>query len=202
MTSARYNHYLKLILSSDLAGYSQIAEKLANDSLLPEKEMEELDSLIKRYLASNNSKFKVRVINSLTGLDESPPKRMEDDFGGLAIFKGWESLYGVKWSVYEPHPDFSSFPSKKWYYNEKIATILNDTLADVIPGRYQNYFDVPPWVLGSIHAPGTRYVSLNELVEKAISLGYIQKWENLVSRGVPAEFIRALRATDLRFSTD
>lgn len=202
MTSERYNHYLKQILHADVAEYSDISERLANDPALPEKEMEDLDSLIKRYLSSRNSRYKVRVINSYTGIDESPPKRMEDDFGGLAIFKGTETKYGIKWNIYVPHGDFSSFPEQKWYYNEHIASILNQSLADVIPGRHQSYFDTPPWLLGSIHSPGTKYVPLTDLIEKAISSGFIPKWDFLVSRGIPVEYIRMLRGTDLRFMND
>lgn len=202
MTSDKYNHYLKLILHADIAEYAGISEMLANDPYLPENEMEDLDALIRRYLSSKNSMYKVRVVNSMTGIDESPPKRMEDDFGGLAIFKGTETMYGVTWNVYVPHGDFASFPVRKWYYNEKIASILNETLADVIPGRHQNYFDTPPWVLGSIHSPGTKYVPLQELVENAISKGFIPKWDFLVSRGIPADYVRAMRGTDLRFMSD
>lgn len=202
MTSEKYNYYLKLILHADISEYSAISEMLANDPYLPEKEMEDLDSLIKRYLISRNSRFKLRVVNSMTGMDESPPKRMEDDFGGLAIFRGTESMYGISWNVYVPHNDFSSFNVKKWYYNEKVAAILNEALADVIPGRYQNYFDTPPWVLGSIHSPGTKYVPLQELVEKALFAGFIPSWDFLVSRGIPADYVKAMRGTDLRFMSD
>ncbi len=202
MSSDKYNYYLKLILHADLSEYSAISEMLANDPQLPEREMEDLDALVKRYLSSKNSKYGMRVVNSYTGLNEAPPKRMEDDFGGLAIFRGTERKYGVSWNVYVPHGDFSGFPMKKWYYNERIAAILNEVLADVIPGRYQNYFDTPPWVLGSIHSPGTRYVPLTDLVEKAISAGFISKWDFLVSRGIPAEYVRAMRGTDLRFTSD
>lgn len=201
MTSQKYNYYLKLILKAEVSEYSEITEMLANDPNLPEREMEDLDVLVRRYLASSNSKYKIRVVNSVTGIDESPPKTMGDDFGGLAIFKGRETLHGVTWSVYVPHSDFSSFQTKKWYYNEKIASILNETLADVIPGRYQNYFDTPPWVLGSIHSPGTKYVPLPELVEKAVKAGFIPGWEHLISRGIPAEYIRVMRGADLRFTS-
>lgn len=202
MAGDRYNYYLKMILSAKISEYSTISESIGNDPLLQEKEMEELDSLIRRYLASQNSKYKLRVINSRTGLDEAPPKGVEDDFGGLAVFKGREVLYGISWYVYEPHQDFNFLGFTKWYYNERIAAVLNESLIDVIPGRFQNYFDNPPWVLGSIHAPGTKFVPLTELVENAINMGHIQSWDSLVSRGIPPDYIKAMRATDLKFTSD
>lgn len=202
MTSTKYSYYLKLILNAEIIEYSEISEMLANDPNLPEKEMEDLDMLVRRYLSSSNSKYKLRVVNSVTGIDESPPKTMEDDFGGLAVFKGRETMHGITWNVYVPHSDFMSFQKKKWYYNERIAAILNETLADVIPGRSQNYFDTPPWVLGSIHSPGTKYVPLADLVEKAIKGGFIPGWDHLISKGIPSEYIRAMRGADLRFTSD
>lgn len=202
MTGDKYNYYLKIILNAEIGEYARISEMIANDFSLTDREMFELDFLVRRYLSNYNAKYKLRVVNSHTGMDESPPKRMEDDFGGLAIYRGEENMYGVKWFTYSPSKDFESFPVKRWYYNERIAGILNETLTDVIPGRYQGYFDTPPWILGSIYAPGTKYVPLHDLIETAIATGKITRWEYLATRGVPADFVKALRGTDLRFTSD
>jgi hypothetical protein len=93
-------------------------------------------------------------------------------------------------------------PVKKWYYNERIAQMLSKALIDVIPGRFVSYFDTPPWVLGTVMAPGSRYFSLSELIELAIARGSLANWDALVLMGIPADYVKAIKSTNVGFQKD
>ncbi len=192
MSSEAFNSYLKIILNSSSAEYGELLDHIFNDNSLNETEQGELQNLINRNLASLYSKYNVRVINKVTGLEEYPPQTDADDFGGTCTFKGTEMLYGIKWNVYEPSDHFLSPVPRKWYYNMHISNLLTELFLDVVPGRFRNYFHVPPWLLGTFQAPGTRYISLTEIVNTAIFGGLIPGWDYLIERGIPKEFVRAL----------
>jgi hypothetical protein len=192
MSGDRFNYYLKLILNASLDEYYLISEQLQNDPLVSTPEIEELDRLINRYMSVYN-KFDMKVVNSVSGIEEYPPQTALDNFGGSSEFVGNESMFNIDWKVYIPKGNFTNSPIKKWYYNEKISSILNDVLSGVVPGHFKNYFDVPPWVLGTIYAPGTIYVQLYDLVNSAISKSLIPGWDHLVDRGLPRELVDAMR---------
>lgn len=192
MSGDRFNYYLKLILNASLDEYHLISEQLQNDAQISSSEVEELDRLINRYMSVYN-KFDLKVVNSVSGIEEYPPQTALDNFGGSSEFVGSETVFNIEWKVYIPKGNFTNSPIKKWYYNDKISTILNDVLAGVIPGRFKNYFDVPPWVLGTIYAPGTIYIQLYDLVNSAISKSFITGWDYLVEKGMPRELVDAMR---------
>ncbi len=192
MSSEAFNKYLKVILNSSSAEFGDLLNQIFNDNSLNSTEQEELQNLINRNLASYYASFSPRVVNKNTGLEEYPPQTDADDFGGSCTFTGTEMLYGIKWNVYEPSKQYVSPVPRKWYYNVHIANLLSELFLDVIPGRFQNYFHVPPWVLGTFQAPGTRYISLTEIVNTAIFGRVISGWEYLVERGIPKEFVKAL----------
>lgn len=200
MSGDRFNYYLKMILNATLEEYQLISEQLQNDSSISDGEAEELERLIRKYMSVYN-RFNVRVVNRETGKEEMPPKTLLDNFGGTSVYIGNETLYGINWKVFAPNKHFENSPVKKWYYNEKISYILNELLSDVVPGRFKNYFDLPPWVLGSIHAPGTVYVPLTDLIGLAITKGIIQDWDYLIQKGLPREFVNVLRAANLGYMT-
>ncbi len=196
MSGDRFNYYLKLILNSSLEEYSAVSEQIENDLSITGSEAEELERLINKYMGVYK-RFNIKVVNASTGKEEAPPQTIIDNFGNNANYVGTEKMYGVLWNVYTPKPNFQNFSVKRWYYNEEISATLNDILLDVIPGRYRNYFDVPPWVLGTVYAPETIYVPLTDLINTAISRGIIPDWEYLVAKGIPREFVNVLRATNL-----
>ncbi len=196
MSGDRFNYYLKLILNSSLEDYSAVSEQIENDLSVSESEAEELERLIQKYMGVYK-RFNLKVVNSSTGKEESPPQTTIDNFGNNANFVGMERMYGVEWKVYTPKQNFQAFSVKRWYYNEEIASTLDDILVDVVPGKFRNYFDVPPWVLGTVYAPETVYIPLTDLINTAISRGIIPDWDYLVAKGIPREFVNVLRATNL-----
>lgn len=202
MVGDRFNYYLKLILNASIDEYAAISEQLENDLDLSVDEAEELEHLIGRYMQAHNYRLSLRIINMVTGNEELPPKTSVDNFGDTADYLGEETLYGVRWKVYAPKKGFLMSPVKKWYYNERISSLLAQSLIEVVPGRFQSYFDTPPWVLGTVMAPGSRYIPLAELVELAIGKGVIGKWDNLVQAGVPADYVNALHSTRIGFQKD
>ncbi|MEM0155936.1 MAG: hypothetical protein QW597_04975 [Thermoplasmataceae archaeon] len=193
MSGDRFNYYLKLILNASLDEYHLISEQLQNDPQVTMAEVEELDRLINRYMSVYN-KFDLKVVNSVSGIEEFPPQTSLDNFGGSSEFVGTETMFDLEWKVYIPKGNFTNSPIKKWYYNENISTILDEVLAAVVPGHFKNYFDVPPWVLGTIYAPGTIYVQLYDLVNSAISKSVISGWDYLVEKGMPRELVDAMRS--------
>ena len=196
MSGDRFNYYLKMILNASLDEYQLVSEQFQNDPQVSEAEADELERLIRRYMGIYN-RFNFRVVNSSTGEEELPPQTSLDNFGGNAKYEGNEKLYGVEWKVYTPKENFENSPVRKWYYNEKIALILNEVLGSVVPGSFKNYFDLPPWVLGTVYAPGTIYVPLTELINLAIAKGTLPNWDYLVTKGLPRELVAVLKATDL-----
>ena len=130
----------------------------------------------------------VKVINALTGIEEEPPKTVIDDFGGNAVFTGKETRYGIEWSVYEPRASNNLF-FKKWYYNEKIASILDKTLEKAIPHRIPNYFDIPPWIFGNFSYKGIRYIPLKDVINNAIEMEIIPNKYYLAQKGISRELI-------------
>lgn len=198
MSGDRFNYYLKTILNATLEEYQLISEQFQNDSLISENEAEELERLIRRYMSVYN-RFNVRVLNRNTGKEEIPPQTILDNFGGTSIFTGNEKLYGIDWKVFVPNKNFDNTPIKKWYFNESVSAILNEVLSEVVPGRFKNYFDLPPWVLGSVHAPGTIYVPLTDLISLAITKKIIPDWDYLSQKGLPKEFVNVLRAANLGY---
>ena len=202
MVGDRFNYYLKMILNASMSEYSAISEQLENDTMITVDEAEELEHLIARYMQANNYKIGVRIINSVTGNEELPPKTFVDNFGDTADYLGEEEQYGITWKTYAPKRGFIMSPVKKWYYNERIAQMLSKALIDVIPGRFVSYFDTPPWVLGTVMAPGSRYFSLSELVELAIARGSLANWDALVLMGIPADYVKAIKSTNVGFQKD
>lgn len=198
----RFNYYLKLILNGSVDEYALISEQLENDLELSVDEAEELEHLISRYMQAHNYQLSLRIINTVTGNEELPPKTSVDNFGDTADYLGEEVQYGIKWKVYTPRKGFLMSPVKKWYYNEHIASLLAQALIEVVPGRFPSYFDTPPWVLGTVMAPGSRYIPLAELIELAISKGTIAKWDQLVQSGIPADYVNAIRSTRIGFQKD
>ncbi|MGC8608726.1 MAG: hypothetical protein ACP5UV_02520 [Thermoplasmata archaeon] len=198
MGTERYDYYLKLILNSPVTEYPYISEKYQNDSEIAVLEAESLDRIILKYL-SIYKKSDVRVVNVITGQEEMAPLSMIDDFGGNAVFMGEETMYGINWKTYIPPKGFERSAVKKWYYNEKIASILNDTLSDVVPGRVKNYYDIPPWVLGTKYAPDSKYLPLYDIISEAIIRNTIPGWYYLIKLGIPQEFIDAIRTRSVPF---
>ncbi len=196
MTGERFNYYLKTIMNATLADYSSISELLENDMQLSEEEAGELERLIGIYLSIHN-KSTIRVINSDTGKEEVPPRTKEDDFGGTSIYQGEMFAYGLKWKIYTPSKGFEKTPVSKWYYNEKISTILDDLLSSVVPGRIKNYFGLPPWVLGTIHAPDSYYLPIADIINLAIARNVIKGWNSLLEFGIPKKYLDVIRSKDL-----
>jgi hypothetical protein len=196
MTGERFNYYLKTIMNATLADYSSISELLENDMQLSEEEAGELERLIGIYLSIHN-KSTIRVINSDTGKEEVPPRTKEDDFGGTSIYQGEMFAYGLKWKIYTPSKGFEKTPVSKWYYNEKISTILDDLLSSVVPGRIKNYFGLPPWVLGTIHAPDSYYLPIADIIKLAIARNVIKGWNSLLEFGIPKKYLDVIRSKDL-----
>ncbi len=173
MSGERFNYYLKMILNARLEEYSMIYEQIGNDTELTESEETELERLIGRYMSVYN-RFGVRVVNIHTGREEEPPATVIDDFGGTSKFVEKEVKYGIEWKVYAPPTNGYSSPVNRWYYNERISKILNDLLHDVVPGRNPpSYFDIPPWIMGTPHAPDVTYVPLHEIISTAIAKGVV-----------------------------
>ncbi|WP_061950734.1 hypothetical protein [Acidiplasma cupricumulans] len=122
MSGERYYYYLKLINSpadNSIDYFMDISQQLENDAGLDENEIISLENIINDAMARYN-RVPVRVVNSVTGMEEEPPKTTVDDFGGNAIYLGIEKKYGIEWKVYEPKYDYSLL-FKKWYYNENIS---------------------------------------------------------------------------------
>ncbi|MHB1493575.1 MAG: hypothetical protein ACYCSG_02720 [Thermoplasmataceae archaeon] len=196
MTGERFNYYLKTIMNATLADYSSISELLENDMQLSEEEAGELERLIGIYLSIHN-KSTIRVINSDTGREEVPPRTKEDDFGGTSIYQGEMFAYGLKWKIYTPSKGFEKTPVPKWYYNEKISTTLDDLFSSVVPGRIKNYFGLPPWVLGTIHAPDSYYLPIVDIINLAIARNVIKGWNSLLEFGIPKKYLDVIRSKDL-----
>ncbi len=202
MVGDRFNYYLKIILNASMEEYSAISEQLENDLQITVDEAEELEHLIARYMQANNYKLGVRILNSVTGNEELPPKTFVDNFGDTAVYLGEEEMYGLTWKTYAPKRGFIMSPVKKWYYNERVSQILFKALVDIIPGRFSSYFDTPPWVLGTVMAPGSRYIPIPELVELAITRGVIANWDSLVMMGIPGDYVKAMKSTHIGFQKD
>ena len=196
MSGDKFNYFLKVIMNASLDDYTSISEQIENDMSLSDAEMAELERLINTYMSIYN-KGTVRIVNSTTGKEEEPPGIKEDDFGGTSRFEGEVYVYGMKWKVYVPADGFGRDGSQRWYYNERICGILNDLLHEVVPGKSRNYFDIPPWVMGTGQSPDTRYVPVTELVNIAISKKYIPGWDFLVEMGIPKAYVNVLRTNDL-----
>ncbi len=199
MNGDRYFYYLKLINNppADFAieYYADISLQLENDVKLSQNEISELESLINNYMKIKGN-ANVRVINSLTGLEEEPPKTSIDDFGGNAVFTGKELKYGIEWNVYEPRASNNLF-FKKWYYNERISSILNKVLVRAVPGRLSNYFDTPPWIFGNFSYRGISYMSLKDIIQRAIEMEIIPNKYFLIEKGISRELIENLNDTNM-----
>ncbi|MHB8360436.1 MAG: hypothetical protein ACYDAO_01335 [Thermoplasmataceae archaeon] len=196
MTGDRFNYYLKTIMNASLEDYAIISEQLGNDFQLNEEETGELDRLIGIYLSIHN-KGTIRVVNAETGKEEIPSKIKEDDFGGTSNYQGEISAYGLKWKVYTPAKGYDKTSIARWYYNEKISNVLNDALAPVIPGKLKNYFDLPPWVLGTVHAVDSYYLPVSDIINLAIARKVILGWDTLIEMGIPKNYIAVIRTKDL-----
>lgn len=196
MTGDRFNYYLKTIMNASLPDYSVISELLENDMQLSVEEVSELERLIGIYLSIHN-KGTIRVVNNITGKEEIPPSTKEDDFGGTSIYEGEVFVYGLKWKVYRPANGFENSAVQKWYYNERVSSILDDILSSVVPGRIKNYFELPPWVLGTIYAPNSYYLPIADIINLAIARRLITGWEFLIESGIPRNYIETIRSKDL-----
>jgi len=199
MSGERYYYYYKLITNSPpeagIDYYLDISRQLENDSELYDGEMFNLEELINKFI-NGNSPASLKVINSVTGMEEEPPKTPVDDFGGNASFIGREIKYGIKWNIYEPRANNNLF-FKKWYYNEKISSILDKVFINIVPGKLSNYFDVPPWIFGNFSYRGISYKPLKEIIDKAIEKEIIPNKYYLVSKGIPKELIDNLKESDM-----
>ena len=51
-------------------------------------------------------------------------------------------------------------------------------------------------------APGSRYLALSELVELAIARGVLANWDALVLMGIPADYVKAIKSTNVGFQKD
>ncbi len=196
MTSKKSERYMDKIWESSIEENLKMLDEIENDQDLSEEEVEILAGIIEDMIEEKNvSSFS--LINKFTGKAEELKQTMENDFGGTARYEGEIDLYGVRWKVYTPSSEFSSAKIRKWNYNPHISEILKNTLIRVVPGYFSEYFDYPPWILGSKYAPDTYYVSLEELINVAIARGVITGWEYLVDIGIPRLMIDDLRAKDL-----
>ncbi len=196
MSGDRFNYYLKLIMNSTLEDLPLINEQFENDQFVSAAEASELERVLGRQMNLYN-RFGVKVINASTGKEEIPPKTELDNFGNTSEFMGIESAFGIEWKVYSPNPGFVNSPAKKWYYNKRIAGILNEILHAVVPGRMRYYFDYPPWLLGTSYAPGTLYMPTNEIINLAIARNIIPDWDYLVSKGIPKPLVDLIKAENL-----
>lgn len=196
MTGDRFNYYLKLIMNSVLEDLSLLNEQFENDPFISSAEASELERVLNRQLNLYN-RFGVRVVNSVTGREELPPKTELDNFGNTSELIGSETAFGLDWKIYSPTPGFANSPVRRWYYNKRIATILNEILRDSVPGRMKDYFDYPPWLLGTSYAPGTLYMPINEIVNLAIARGSIPDWDYLVAKGIPKALVELMKTENL-----
>lgn len=196
MTGDRFNYYLKLIMNSILEDLPYINEQFENDAFVSSAEAAELERVLNRQMNLYN-RFGLKVVNSSTGKEELPPRTELDNFGNTSEFVGIENAFGVEWKVYSPTPGFANSPVRRWYFNRKIATILNQVLREAVPGRMKGYFDLPPWILGTPYAPGTLYMPINEIVNLAIARGIIPDWDYLVAKGIPKPLVDLIKAENL-----
>lgn len=196
MTGDRFNYYLKLIMNSILEDLPLINEQFENDQFISSAEAAELERVLGRQINLYN-RFGLKVVNAKSGMEEIPPKTELDNFGNTSQFLGYENNFGVEWKVYAPSPGFVNTPVRKWYYNKKIARILNELLHDAVPGRMRDYFDYPPWVLGTSYAPGTLYMPTSEIINLAIARKIIPGWGHLVSNGIPKALVDLIRAENM-----
>lgn len=196
MTGDRFNYYLKLIMNSVLEDLALLSEQFENDPSISSAEASELERVLNRQLNLYN-RFGARVVNSVTGREELPPKTDLDNFGNTSQLLGTENAFGLEWKVYTPTPGFANSPVQRWYFNEKIASILNRVLREAVPGRIKDYFDFPPWLLGTSYAPGTLYMPINEIINLAIARGVIPDWGYLVAKGIPKALVELIKAEDL-----
>lgn len=196
MTGDRFNYYLKLIMNSVLEDLPLINEQFENDQFVSPAEAAELTRVLSRQMNLYN-RFGLKVVNANTGKEEIPPKTELDNFGNTSRFIGFENSYGIEWKVYAPSPGFVNTPVKKWYYNKRIARILNSMLHRAVPGGMRDYFDYPPWVLGTTYAPGTLYMPTNEIINLAIARKIIPDWDHLVSKGIPKPLVDTLKAENM-----
>ncbi len=196
MSGDRFNYYLKIIMNSILEDLPLINEQFENDPFISSAEAAELERVLNRQLNLYN-RFSLKVVNSSTGREELPPKSELDNFGNTSEFLGAESAFGIEWKIYGPNPGFANSPVKRWYFNRKISSLLNDILKDAVPGRVKDYFDYPPWIMGTPYAPGTLYMPINEIINLAIARGTIPDWDYLVARGLPKPLVDLIKAENL-----
>lgn len=188
----RYDYYLKLILNSPASEYPYIMDEYQNDRDISESEAESLDRIVIKYMGSYR-KIDVKIINVETGMEETAPLTMIDDFGGNAIYGGEISMFGLQWKIYSPPQYYERPVVNKWYYNEKVASILNETLREAVPGKIKNYFDIPPWVFSTRYQNISKYVPIYEIIMDAINRSIIPGWYYLSKAGLNQEFIEAIR---------
>lgn len=193
MSGDRFNYYLKVIMNSILEDLPLVAEQFENDSFISAAEAAELERVMNRQINLYN-RFGLKVVNATTGREEIPPRTEIDNFGNTSEFIGLESAFGMEWKVYGPNPGFANSPVRRWYFNRKIASILNEILSEAVPGRVSDYFDYPPWILGTSYAPGTLYMPIADIVNLAITRGVIPDWEYLVSKGIPKALVEMYKA--------
>ncbi|EQB71101.1 MAG: hypothetical protein AMDU1_APLC00037G0008 [Thermoplasmatales archaeon A-plasma] len=199
MSGDRFNYYLKVIMNSRIEDLPEISEQFENDITISSAEAQELERVIDKHLNLFN-RFGAKVVNAATGAEETPPRSDIDNFGNTSVQLDSQEAYGLEWKVYAPNPGFANSPVKKWYYNRKVASILNELLTDVVPGRLKDYFDYPPWLLGTVHAPSTIFMPINEIINLAIGRGVIPDWDYLVARGLPKALVDVLRTENIGYN--
>ncbi|EQD38456.1 hypothetical protein B1B_15788 [mine drainage metagenome] len=64
-------------------------------------------------MQANNYKLGVRILNSVTGNEELPPKTFVDNFGDTADYLGEEEMYGLTWKTYAPKRGFIMSPGQE-----------------------------------------------------------------------------------------
>jgi hypothetical protein len=196
MSLNRSDYYMGKLWDSSIGEMLIILDQIENDVELSADEINILAHIIEELIADKR-KGELSLINKINGKPENLRQIMENDFGETARYEGEIDLYGVRWKVYTPSSEFSNSKIKKWNYNQHISGILRDTLIGVVPGMFKEYFDYPPWLLGSKYAPDTYFVPLEEIINVAIARGVITGWGYLIDIGIPRLMVDDLRANDL-----
>lgn len=196
MSVKRSDYFMGRLLDSSIEEMMLLLDQIENDPDLSEEEVSVLAHFIEDQV-SGERMTELTLVNRINGRQEDLRQIMENDFGGTARYEGEIDLYGVRWKVYTPSDEFSASRIRKWNYNQHISGILRDTLISVVPGTFKEYFDYPPWLLGSRYAPGTYFIPLEEIINVAIARGVITGWGYLVDIGIPRLMVDDLRASDL-----
>ncbi|MHB1507833.1 MAG: hypothetical protein ACYCUZ_07265 [Cuniculiplasma sp.] len=190
------DYYIKLILNSTLEDLIDLQDQIENDMTLSAEELEFLERSI-NDLMKEKSHLDLKLINKNTGKEEIADLSLDRPFHGTAMFQGEVLMYGIKWEVYTPAPLYLHLGIRKWNYNSGVSDILTNCIIKATPGNFMHYFHYPPWLLGTSYAPHTHYMSLNEIITRAISTHIIPDWDYLALKGIPRLFIEDIRENSM-----